>query len=131
MTKLRRIPSIWDYGEFKQNISEDIEWYEENGLYDPEDEDLQNISFMQFIWLEQYDTFIQEGGLTRLYMHLASIIHEIEQGEVDQRDAHFAFMDLEDFMTGNFDDLVKPHEREEVKADVKRVHDYIVAHNLK
>ena len=130
MRKLRKIPSVWDYKAFKELIVEDIEWYEENGLYNPEDEDLQNISFMQFIWLEQYDDFIQEGGLTRLYMHLASLMYEIEHDTVDQRDAHFAFIDLQDFMTGNFDDLVKPNERDEVKADAKKVCDYIVQNNL-
>lgn len=130
MRKLRRIPSLWSYTEFKEIIAEDIEWYEENGLYNPNDEDLQNISFMQFIWLEQYDDFIQEGGLTRLYMHLISLLYEVEKSEVDQRDAHFAFMDLQDFMTGSFDDLVKPNERNEVKADAKKVYDYIVQNNL-
>lgn len=130
MPRLRRIPSIWDYKEFKEIIAEDIAWYEENNIYNPEDEDLQDLSFMQLIWLEQYDEFVVEAGLTRLYMHLISLMYELDKGEVNEFDAHFAFMDLKDFMTGNFDDLVKPHEREEVKADAKKVYDYIVENNL-
>lgn len=130
MAKLIRIPSMWSYKEFKQIIAEDIAWYLENNLYDPEDPDLEDISFMQFIWLEQYDTFVVEGGLTRLYLYLLSLLYEIETDNVDERDAHFAYLDLHDFLEGGFDDVIPKDELKEIKADAKKVYDYIVEHEL-
>ena len=129
MVTLKRIRSMWDYKEFKEIIKEDIEWYFENNLYDPED-DVENLSFMQSIWLEQYDTFVHEGGLTRLYLYLISLLYEIEDDTVDPRDAHLAFIDLEAFLNDDFSDLILKTELEEVKADAQRVYDYIVENKL-
>lgn len=84
-------------------------------------------------WID-YDLnlMFDECGMDRLIMLIAGILFCIENGGIPEDDpadlAYTAWYDLQDFCTGNYDDLFKPDDIADIKQDVKTILDYYDAH---
>ena len=73
-----------------------------------------------------------EFGMDRLVMLIAGMLFCIENGGIPEDDPadleYTAWYDLQDFCTGNYDDLFKPGDIADIKQDVKTILDYYDAH---
>ncbi len=84
-------------------------------------------------WIE-WDSIemFDECGMERLIMLIAGMLFCIENGGIPENDpadlAYTAWYDLQDFCTGNYDDLFKPGDIADIKQDVKTILDYYDAH---
>ena len=78
------------------------------------------------------DRVFDEFGMERLVMLIAGILFCLENGGIPEDDpadlAYTAWYDLQDFCTGNYDDLFKPGDIADIKQDVKTILDYYDAH---
>ena len=73
-----------------------------------------------------------ECGMERLVMLVAGMLYCIDNGGVADDDpvalAYNVWLDIQDFNTGEFDDLFRPDDLKELKADIKKIMDYFDQH---
>ncbi|MGN0648952.1 MAG: hypothetical protein ACI4KM_00805 [Oscillospiraceae bacterium] len=84
-------------------------------------------------WIE-YDSLnlFDECGMERLIMLVAGMLFCIENGGIADDDpvdlAYNAWLAIQDFKTGEFDDLFTPDDLIELKNDIARIDEYFDAH---
>ena len=84
-------------------------------------------------WID-YDLnyFFDERGMERLVIMIAGMIFCMEHGGISDNDpvdlAYNVWLDIQDFNTGEFDDLFRPDDLKELKADIKKIMDYFDQH---
>ena len=84
-------------------------------------------------WIN-YDSInvFDECGMGRLVLLIAGMLFCIENGGIPDDDpadlAYTAWYDLQDFRTGNYDDLFRPNDLADIKQDVKFLLDYYDEH---
>ena len=84
-------------------------------------------------WIDYYlDLMFDEFGMQRLVMLIAGMLFCIENGGIPDDDpadlAYTTWYDLQDFCTGNYDDLFRPNDLADIEQDVKFLLDYYDEH---
>ena len=125
---LLEIPSHMTYEMLKEWIYDDVKYYkeEEGYMYKPDGDDEDYAHLMPLIWGQQHRDEIDENGMDKFYILLASILWEIENDEVEEADCMFALPTFVDFYTGKYDYLVAKNELVKVKQDFDKVYGYLL-----
>lgn len=125
---LLRIPSKMTYEMLKEWIYYDVEFYKQQQgyMYQPDGNDETCAHLMPLIWGQQHRDEIDEGGMQKFYILLASILWEIENNAVEESDCMYALQIFMDFNTGKYDCLVENEELNLVKCDFNKVYNYLL-----
>ena len=82
--------------------------------------------------LYENEPVTSESGMDYLVMLVAGMLFCIENGGIADDDpvdlAYNTWLAIQDFNTGEFDDLFRPDDLEELKADIKKIMDYFDQH---
>lgn len=80
----------------------------------------------------EHDGTFDECGMERLVLLVAGMLFCIENGGIADDDpvdlAYNTWLDIQDFNTGEFDDLFRPDDLKELKSDIKKIMDYFDQH---
>ena len=125
---LLEIPSHMTYEMLKEWIYDDVKYYkeEEGYMYQPDGDDEDYAHLMPLIWGQQHRDEIDENGMDKFYILLASILWEIENDEVEERDCLFALATFVDFYTGKYNYLIDKEELDLINQDFNKVYNYLV-----
>jgi hypothetical protein len=75
-----------------------------------------------------FEGYIEENGMKRVALVIMAFLYEIEHGEVDADLAKAVKWHIEDFETGEYDDLFPEEDLKALKEDMQTAKDYIEAH---
>lgn len=75
-----------------------------------------------------YDDVMDQNGMEKLVAMITGMLFQIEHDEVDVDLAYAVNYDINDFETGEYDDLFKPEDLVLIKADIQTIKDYLAAH---
>lgn len=75
-----------------------------------------------------FDTAMDENGMEKFVAMLSGMLFMIEHGEVEADQAYGTNYDINDFETGEYDDLFTPKDLKLIKADIKIIKDYLDKH---
>ncbi|MBS7369178.1 MAG: hypothetical protein KIG62_03390 [Oscillospiraceae bacterium] len=80
-------------------------------------------------WIDyDFSNLFDERGMGRLIMLVAGMLFCIENGGIADDDpvdlAYNTWLVIQDFNTGEFDDLFRPGDLKELKSDIKKIMDY-------
>lgn len=124
---LLHIPSELYYETVKEWIYDDIKFYleQEGYMYQPNCDDARYSHLMPLIWGQQHSDAIDESGLEKLYVLLASILWEIQNNAVETFDCMAALQSFRDFKTGKYNYLIEEDDFYVLKYDFDRVYEYL------
>ena len=124
---LLHIPSELYYEAVKEWIYDDVKFYleQEGYMYQPNGDDAGYAHLMPLIWGQQHRDEIDEGGLEKLYIFIASILWEIENNAVETFDCMAALQCFKDFKTGKYNYLVEFDDFYVLKYDFDKVYEYL------
>jgi len=71
---------------------------------------------------------MDENGMEKFVAMICGMLFMIENGEVDADQAYGTNYDINDFETGEYDDLFTPEDLVLIKADIKIIKDYLNEH---
>ena len=74
------------------------------------------------------DYLMDENGMDKFVAMLAGMLFMIEHNDVEADQAYGTNWDINDFESGNYDDLFTPDDLELIKADIKVIKDYLSMH---
>lgn len=75
-----------------------------------------------------FDTSMDENGMDKFVAMLAGMLFMIEHNEVEANQAYGTNWDINDFETGEYDDLFTPEDLKLIKADIRIIKDYLSEH---
>ena len=75
-----------------------------------------------------YAWLFDQEGMDKLVMLVSGLIYEIDQNDVDREFAFNTWLAIQDFSTGEYDDLFRPQDLELVKRDVNKLIDFFSLH---
>jgi len=75
-----------------------------------------------------YDNIMDENGMDKFIAMLAGMLFMIEYDDVNADQAYGTNYDINDFETGEYDDLFTPEDLKLIKADIKIIKDYLSKH---
>lgn len=75
-----------------------------------------------------YDDMIDENGMDRVAVIVIAFIYEMERNDIDPDLAYAVNWHIEDFEAGDHDDLFTTDDLKLLKADIKRIKDYLAKH---
>ena len=124
---LLHIPSKLYYETVKEWIYDDAKFYleQEGYMYQPNCDYARYSHLMPLIWGQQHSDAIDESGLEKLYILLASILWEIENNVVETFDCMAALQSFRDFKTGKYNYLIEEDDFYELKYDFDKVYKYL------
>ena len=76
----------------------------------------------------QASHLFDECGMDKLVMLIAGLTFEIDHDGEEDEVAYNTWLAIQDFNTGNYDDLFTPEDLKLIKADVKRLCDWFDEH---
>lgn len=122
--KLQRIaPDMYDecgYGETKEMFTDDFKRFYSEGCTV-----LQSVNGTYY---HGCDTIMDENGMDKFIAMIAGMLFMIEHNEVETDQAYGTNYDINDFETGEYDDLFTPEDLILIKADIKVIKDYLKEH---
>lgn len=75
-----------------------------------------------------YDVYMDENGMEKFVAMLAGMLFMMEHGDVEADQAYGTNYDINDFETGDYDDLFTEKDLQEIKKDIKTVKEYLKKH---
>ncbi len=80
----------------------------------------------------EHDGAFDECGMERLVMLIAGMLFCMDNGGISDDDpadlAYNTWLAIQDFSTGEFDDLFRPGDLADLKADIRRINEYFDQH---
>ncbi|MBQ2942605.1 MAG: hypothetical protein IJD97_10265 [Clostridia bacterium] len=130
-SKLQKMPlkEGYDYISIKKYSGFSFEDYEEmmEELRTP----FTTFNVVKTAYHEDWEDDMNEHGMTKFALVLSGLLYMIEKNEVHRKHAFEVLWDILDFETGEYDDLFTPEDLKLIKADVKKVMDFINKKYLK
>ena len=74
------------------------------------------------------DTMMDENGMDKFIGMIAGMLFMMEYKDVEADQAYGTNYDINDFETGEYDDLFTPEDLKLIKADIKIIKDYLSKH---
>lgn len=74
------------------------------------------------------DYLMDENGMDKFVAMLAGMLFMIEHDDVESDQAFGTNWDINDFETGEYDDLFTAEDLRLIKADIKKIKDYLAKH---
>ncbi|MDE6658601.1 MAG: hypothetical protein K2K01_00615 [Eubacterium sp.] len=74
------------------------------------------------------DYDMEENGMGKFVAMIAGMLFMMEHNEVEADQAYGTNYDINDFETGEYDDLFTPEDLELIRADIKVIKDYLSKH---
>lgn len=108
------------YNDTKEHDMKMFKRFQENGCTV-----LQCVNGTYYYKLE---TDMDENGMEKFVAMIAGMLFMIEHNEVNPDQAYGTNYDIEDFETGDYDDLFTPEDLKLIKADIKIIKDYLKEH---
>lgn len=122
--KLQRIPiDAYDessYSEAKELLYEDFNRYLSAGCTVRQS--------VNGTYYYKFETYMDENGMDKFVAMLSGMLFMIEHNDVEPDQAYGTNYDINDFETGEYDDLFTPEDLELIKADIKIIKDYLARH---
>lgn len=119
--KLQRIPmydySDCGYADVKSHYNRSFKQYVDEGC-----------TVQQAVNGQYYygiDYMMDENGMDKFVAMLAGMLFMIEHDDVESDQAYGTNWDINDFESGEYDDLFTPEDLELIKADIKIIKDYL------
>lgn len=75
-----------------------------------------------------FDASMDENGMDKFVAMLAGMLFMIEHNDVEPDQAYGTNYDINDFESGEYDDLFTEEDLKLVKADIKIIKDYLSEH---
>lgn len=75
-----------------------------------------------------FDTSMDENGMDKFVAMLAGMLFMIEHDDVESDQAYGTNWDINDFESGEYDDLFTPEDLKLIKSDIKTIKDYLSKH---
>lgn len=75
-----------------------------------------------------FDTLMDENGMDKFIAMIAGMLFMMNHNEVEADQAYGTNYDINDFETGEYDDLFTPEDLELIRADIKIIKDYLSKH---
>lgn len=75
-----------------------------------------------------FDTSMDENGMEKFVAMLAGMLFMMEHDDVEPDQAFGTNWDINDFETGEYDDLFTPEDLRLIKADIKKIKDFLADH---
>ncbi len=75
-----------------------------------------------------FDTAMDENGMDKFVAMLVGMLFMIEHNDVEPDQAFGTNWDINDFETGNYDDLFTNEDLRLIKADIKIIKEYLTEH---
>ena len=74
------------------------------------------------------DCYMDENGMDKFVAMLAGMLFMIENDEVNPVHARATLIDIQDFESGNYDDLFTEKDLDDIKADISKIKNYLSEH---
>lgn len=75
-----------------------------------------------------FDTAMDENGMDKFVAMLAGMLFMIEHNDVEPDQAFGTNWDINDFESGEYDDLFTDKDLRLIKSDIKKIKDYLAEH---
>lgn len=122
--KLQRIPpDMYDecgYEETKEMFTDDFKRFFNEGCTV-----LQSVNGTYY---HGCDTMMDENGMDKFIAMIAGMLFMMNHNEVEADQAYGTNHDINDFETGEYDDLFTPEDLKLIKADINIIKDYLSKH---
>ncbi len=71
---------------------------------------------------------MDENGMDKFVAMIAGMLFMMEHNDVEPAQAQGTLIDIQDFESGDYDDLFTPEDLILIKKDIKLIKDYIAEH---
>lgn len=122
---LQRIPLKFSYSEIKEDAFDYFERYERR--MSPEDQ--ARFSAVNTAYFYDFEPEMDANGVEKLILMIAGMLYEMEHDEVNADQAFGTNWDIEDFETGNYNDLLTPADLVLIREDIKKIKTYLSLHS--
>ena len=85
----------------------------------------ESVNTLYYYWL---DTLMDDNGMEKFVAMLAGMLFMIEHDEVEADQAFGTNWDINDFESGEYDDLFTAEDLRLIKADIKIIKEYLSKH---
>ncbi len=121
--KLKRIPlEEYDYCKYEEAKSGNIDNIEFYYQYNSDAIKSVNAFFMD----NEY--YMDENGMEKFVAMITGMLFMMEHNDVEADQAYGTYYDIADFETGEYDDLFTPEDLKLIRADIKKIKDYLAEH---
>lgn len=121
--KLQRKPlNFYDecnYVDTRESNWGQMEWY-----YDYGGDPIKSVDAVFYDM--EYD--MDENAMEKFVLMITGMLFQIDKGVVEADLAYGTNYDINDFKTGEYDDLFTPEDLKLLKADIKTIEDYLSKH---
>lgn len=123
--KLQRIPIENEDGYVTYNNIKEVTFTDFNNYLKEGCSILQCVNGTYYYKMEEE---MNQNGMEKLIAMVHGMLFMIEHNEVEPDQAYSTMLDIQDFETGEYDDLFNEEDLEALKKDIQIVKDYVKNH---
>lgn len=126
MSKFDKLQHIQlnDYDDCKYNDFKESNYDSINFFYNYKANAVQSVNN----FLIDYEYYMNQNGMEKFVAMLSGMLFQIEHNDVDADIAYGVNYDINDFESGEYDDLFTPEDLVLIRADIKTIKDYLAKH---
>lgn len=121
---LQRIPLEFSYSEIKEDAMMEFPIYSKTREHLPHAPWYAVNSAYYYI----FEDTMNANGVEKLVLMMAGMLYQMEKGDVEPDLAYGVNWDIEDFETGNYDDLFTEEDLRLIREDIAKIKAYLELH---